>query len=196
MSRQFELNALLSIAASKKPHRLSCADVQIKLKRGALVGQFSITKVGRPKNPKATNSPVQVRTTNASVQKQRSQGGGVKEKHMKVKTPKINWTTPDNFRLPKAPVEVSLCVDKCQRNMLTDRSVPDHTLIIIVPTFSGILKKDVKFEGITVGMVYSTQARDCSLLSLSYRGFLEDIIIYRYNANDGMRRLEVISIIG
>ena len=78
-----------------------------------------------------------------------------------MKTPKKNWKTLGNFRLLKTAVEVSIFIDKVQITMLTDRTIPERTLRIIVPTLSGILKKYVKFEDITVDMVYPTQAGDC-----------------------------------
>ena len=53
----------------------------------------------------------------------------------------------------------------------------------------------MKFDDITVGMVYPMQAGNCGLLSLSNWGFLKDIITERYNANNEMIHLEVISII-
>ena len=80
--------------------------------------------------------------------------------------------------------------------MLTNRTVLDRTLRRIVPPFSVILNKYMKFENITVGMVYPTQAVNCGLLSLSDRYFLKDIIIERDNTNNGMRRPELMIIIG
>ena len=93
------------------------------------------------------------------------------EKHIKLKTPKMNWTTPDSFRFLKEKVEVYVCEDKGQKTMLTDRTVPERTLRIIVLTFSVILNKYVKFEDITVGIIYPTQAGDHGILSLSDRDF-------------------------
>ena len=151
------------------------------MNKGTTVGQFVITKVGRPGNPKATNPPAPVRNTNASVKKQREQGGDVKEKNMKVKTLKINWKTPDNFRLLKAVVGVSLCRDKGHITMLTDINVPERTLRRIAPTFNGLLKKYVKLEDVTVGIGYPTQYDGRRLFSLIYRDFLK----YRYYNGEG-----------
>ena len=53
----------------------------------------------------------------------------------------------------------------------------------------------MKFDDITVGMVYPIQYGNHNLLSISYRDFLKDIIIEKYNSNDGMKCPEVIRII-
>ena len=74
-------------------------------------------------------------------------------------------------------------------------TVPERALRIIVPTFWGILKKYMKFDYITVGMVYPTQDDYRGLLSLSDGVFMKDIIIYMDNASYRMRYPEVISII-
>ena len=134
-------------------------------------------------------------TSNSSDQKQLAQGRYFKEKHTKMKIPNMNWITPDSFILIKAAVEVSLGGDKGQITILTDSNIPECTLRRLVPTFSGILKKYVRFKDITIGMVYPLQADDCVLLPLSDGSFLKQIIIERDNANDGIRRLDVISII-
>ena len=90
-----------------------------------------------------------------------------KKNNAKVKTPRMNWTTTDNFRVLKPESEAPLCGDKAQRTMLTDRTIPDIKIRIIVPNFSGLLNKYVRFEDITVGIVYPTQSGNCGLLSLS-----------------------------
>ena len=194
MSRHFELNPLLRSKSRKQPLQLYCADVQIEIKKCTLVGSFSITKFGRPSKPMAKNSPAPARAKNRSVKKQRAQGGYVK-KHTKVKAPKMNWTTPDDFRLLKVAVEESLCADKGQKTMCTDMNLLERTLGIIVPTLSGLFKRNVKFDDITVGMVYPIQYGNHNLLSISYKDFLKDIIIEKYNSNDGMKCPEVIRII-
>ena len=108
----------------------------------------------------------------------------------------MNWTTTDNFRFLKVAVEVLLCRYKGRITMLTNRNVLERTLRRIVPTFSGILKKYVKFEYIKIGMVYPTQSGDCGLLSQSNRYSMKDIMIKRDDTKNGMRYLEVIIIIG
>ena len=108
----------------------------------------------------------------------------------------MNWINPDNFRLLRSAVEVSLCGDKVHRTMLTDRNVPEHTLRVIVPNLIGILNKYVKCVDIIVGMVYPTQAGNRGLLGLSDRFFLKDNIIKTDHSNNKMRRPGVISIIG
>ena len=147
---------MLVSKAIKKPCRISCADVQIDLKKCTIVDHFYIPTVDFPENSIATNPLSPVWTANKSVQKQRVQGGDAKGKHTELKTPKINWKNPENYRFLKMVVEVSLCGEKGQRTLLTDRTVLDSTLRIIVHTLSGILRKGLRFEDITVGMVYPT----------------------------------------
>ena len=100
-----------------------------------------------------------------------------------MRTPKKNWKTLGNFGLLKMAVEESIFIDKVQITILTDRTIPERTLRIIVPTLSGILKKYVKFEDITVDMVYPTQAGYCGILSIINRDFLKDIVIEKDKAN-------------
>ena len=109
MLRQFEINPLMRRKSIKQPPQISIADVQIELNKGNLVGHFSIWKTFQPENPKYKKIPAPVKTTNASVKKQISQGGYVKEKHTSVNTPKNELENPYNFRLLKVVVEVWIC---------------------------------------------------------------------------------------
>ena len=104
------------------------------------------------------------------MKKQQAQGGYFKEKNEGEGT-KNELEIPDNFRLLRTEVEVYICGNKGQIIMLTDRTVYEFTPKRIVPTFSGILNKYVKFEDITVGIIYPTQAVDHGILSLSDRDF-------------------------
>ena len=53
----------------------------------------------------------------------------------------------------------------------------------------------IEFENITVGMVYTNENKG-SLLGETDLKFLQDIIVYRYKANNGSGRADIIALIG
>ena len=194
MSKQFELHALQQ---HKKACRLSRADIQEHKKKGNMIGYFGLVKLGRP--PKQASTKANTDAKGSKTQHESTQTEGSKTQHESTQTnvPKMDWSTLSNFPKLKAAAGAYIAGDHNQETLLSSNvTVPQRTVKRAVAKMKKIIEDGIEFEQITREMMYPPIKHTTKLLEEKDLKFLQEIIVARDDANNGMGRKEVITLIG
>jgi len=146
-------------------------------------------KRGRPPKPLLASGTepevVADERSNNSLQQQKKQS-------TRNATP-TDWASADNFPLLKAAMEAYMNRDTNQDTLLSDMIVPLRTVERAVARIKDMLKGGIRFGDITADMMHKQKKQ--GLLGESDLKFIEDVIVTRDEANNGMGRGEVIHLI-
>ena len=190
MSKQLKLNAIQEPKTTVR--RMLRSELQEHKKKGNIIGYFGKVKRGRPSKVEASK-----KTKIINVAEDNKTKDPLKRPNISTR---IDWSTSTNFPKLKAAADACMNGDTKLETMLNFVAIPTRTLERAVSKMRKIISEDdVSFEDITTDMTCPnnvTPLRTKSLIGETDLKFLQEIIISRDEANNGLGRKEVITLIG
>jgi hypothetical protein len=184
MSKQLKLNAIKEPKSTVR--RMLRSEIQAHKKKGNIIGYFGKAKRGRPSKVKASKMTKMINKTKDPLKRPNT---------------RVDWSTSTNFPKLKAAADAYMNGDTKLETMRNFVSIPTRTIERAVSKMRKIISEDdVSFEDITTEMIYPytpvQRGQRKSLIGDNDLKFLQEIIISRDDANNGLGRSEVISLIG